>query len=153
MTGRSARISAECCDEPSEDCTGGYPHTCNAGCAVVFLPFWTECRSALGKDSSQCEPAVALCEAAASTVAAPSLAEQLNVQCSDGTAAAGCVPACSEAFHGYPMLPNIEGEDSKLTCEFHHGFYSWVGSAVRALSSSFRLCLPSAYLCVVSIVT
>ena len=151
--GHSAQITAECCDEASEDCTGGYPHTCNAGCAAIFLPFWTDCRSALGKDSSQFEPAVALCEAAAPTTAAPSLAEQLNVECSAGTAAADCVPACSQAYHGYLMLLNIEGEDSKLSCELHHGFYSWVGSAVRALSSSRRLCLPSADLCFISILT
>ena len=62
--GRSAQVTAECCDEADEDCRGGYPHTCNAGCAAIFLPFWTECRSALGKDSQMFEPAVALCEAA-----------------------------------------------------------------------------------------
>ena len=104
MAGRSAQITATCCDELTEDCSGGYPHTCNAGCAAVFLPFWTECRSALGKDSPAFEPAVALCEATQGPTAAPSLAEQLNVQCSDGTAAADCVPECSEAYHGYLML-------------------------------------------------
>ena len=62
MAGRSAQITATCCDELTEDCIGGYPHTCNVGCAAVFLPFWTECRSALGKDSSAFEPAV-VCEA------------------------------------------------------------------------------------------
>ena len=41
---------------------------------------------------------------------------------SDGTAAADCVPECSEAYHGYLLLLNIEGEDSKLSCELHHGF-------------------------------
>jgi hypothetical protein len=83
VPGRSAQITAECCDEPTEDCSGGYPHTCNAGCAAIFLPFWTDCRSSLGKESRQFEPAVALCEAASSATTAPSLAEQLNVQCAD----------------------------------------------------------------------
>ena len=47
----------------------------------------------------------------------------------DGTAAADCVPECSERYHGYLMLLNIDGDDSKLSCELHHGYYSWVGAA------------------------
>ena len=131
LPSRTQAITAECCDEPSEDCTGGYPQTCNAGCASLFLPFWDECRSALGKDSRHFEQAVALCEAASG--GSLTLAEQLHVECSDGTAAADCVPECTEQVHGFLMLLNIEGEDSKLSCELHHGFYSWVGAAVRAL--------------------
>eukprot|EP01046_Picozoa_sp_COSAG06_P009032 COSAG06_NODE_466_length_15349_cov_53.328262_2_plen_219_part_00 len=42
LPSRTAAITAECCDEPTEDCTGGSPHTCNAGCAAIFLPFWDE---------------------------------------------------------------------------------------------------------------
>jgi hypothetical protein len=148
LPSRTQAITAECCDEPSEDCTGGYPQTCNAGCASLFLPFWDECRSALGKDSRHFEPAVALCEAASG--GSLTLAEQLHVECSDGTAAADCVPECTEQVHGFLMLLNIEGEDSKLSCELHHGFYSWVGAAVRVflthmhLSSPFLSSLPAA---------
>ena len=36
-------IAVECCDEPTEDCSDGYPHTCNAGCAGLLLPFWDDC--------------------------------------------------------------------------------------------------------------
>ena len=129
----SAEVTRECCDEPGEDCTGGYPRTCNAGCAAVFLPFWSECESALGKDSRRFEPVVALCQATVDSVL-PSLAEQLNVQCTDGTPAAECVPDCSESFHGYLLLLNLNGEDSKLSCELHHGQYSWCGAAVRICS-------------------
>jgi len=131
VTRRSAEVTARCCDEAGEDCSGGHPHTCNAGCAAIFLPFWTDCRSALGKDSSAFEPVVALCNQAAPPAAAASLAEQLNVQCTDGTAAADCVPACSEQLHGFLMLLNIGGNDLKLSCELRHSFYSWVGAAVR----------------------
>eukprot|EP01043_Picozoa_sp_COSAG02_P010643 COSAG02_NODE_378_length_23535_cov_35.310164_14_plen_865_part_00 len=134
LESRSAEVTRVCCDEPEEDCTGGYPHSCNAGCAATFLPFWEECRTALGKDSQRFEPVVALCTASAGssgTASRPSLAEQLNLQCTDGTAAAECVPQCSAAYHGYLMLLNIDGEDSKLSCELHHTLYSWMGSAVR----------------------
>jgi hypothetical protein len=126
---RTGDINRECCNEPTEDCSSGYPRTCNAGCAALFLPFWTECRSTLGKDSRNFEPIVAMCEAAAG--AAPSLARQLNVACSDGTPAAECVPDCCEGLHGSLMLLNIEGHDSKFACELRHGLYSWVGPAVR----------------------
>jgi hypothetical protein len=123
-------INRECCDELTEDCTGGYPHTCNAGCGALLLPFWADCRAALGKQSAQFEGVIALCDQSAA--GRPSLAEQLDVQCTDGTAAADCVPDCSKEYHGYLMLLNIEGDDFKLSCELHHGFYSWVGAAVRA---------------------
>ncbi len=135
-------ITAECCDEPSEDCTGGYPHSCNAACAAIFLPFWEECRTALGQSSSHFEPTVALCEAAMHS--APSLAEQLNVECSDGTATSECVPECTESYHGFLMLISIDGDDSKLSCELNRGLYSWVGSAVSSQdaypSLSYAMC-------------
>jgi hypothetical protein len=129
LSWRTGDINRECCDEASEDCSGGYPHSCNAGCAALFLPFWAECQAALGKDSQNYEPVVEMCEAAAG--AAPSLAQQLNVACSDGTAPEDCVPTCCEDLHGSLMLLNIEGHDSKFACELRHGLYSWVGPAVR----------------------
>ena len=137
LPSRTQAITAECCDEPSEDCSGGYPQTCNAGCASLFLPFWDECRSALGKDSRDFEPAVALCEAASG--GSLTLAEQLHVECSDGTAAADCVPECTEQVHWFLMLLNIEGEDSKLSC---CTTASTPGSARRCARSS-RTYIPS----------
>ena len=127
LTSRTEEITAECCDEPSEDCTGGYPHTCNSGCAALFLPFWDDCRSLLGESGMQFEPVVALCRQA--NEASASLAEQLNIQCSDGTPAADCVPECSASLHGYLLLLGVGGDDSKLSCEQHHGQYSWVGAS------------------------
>ena len=135
---RTDDINSECCNDPSEDCSGGYPATCNAGCAALFLPFWDECHDMLGKSSSNYEPTVALCEAAVET--APSLAGQLNVQCSDGTPVAECVPECNEAVHGYLMLIDIEGEDVKLSCELRRGYYSWVGPSVRFALSRRSAC-------------
>jgi hypothetical protein len=68
-----------------------------------------------------------------------SLAEQLGVECADGTAAADCVPECDETVHGYLMLLNIEGDDSKFSCQQQNGLHSWVGSAVRCSSSLSNL--------------
>ena len=36
-------INTECCDEPTEDCSSGYPATCNADCAAVLLPVQAAC--------------------------------------------------------------------------------------------------------------
>ena len=130
LESRSAEVTRVCCDEPEEDCTGGRPQSCNVGCAATFLPFWHDCQATMGKDSALFEPVVAMCMASADPAHA-SLAEQLNLQCTDGTSAAECVPQCSEQYHGYLMLLNIDGDDSKLSCEVHHGYYSWVGAAVH----------------------
>ena len=53
----------------------------------------------------------------------------------DGTATEDCVPTCTADRHGVLLLLNIDGEDSKLSCELHHALYSWVGAAVRCLPS------------------
>jgi hypothetical protein len=83
----------------------------------------------LGENSIHFEPTVALCEAVVRT--APTLADQLQVECTDGTAAADCIPHCAEDKHGVLLLLNIEGEDSNMSCELRRGLYSWVGKAVR----------------------
>ena len=31
----TVQVTAECCDEPTEDCSNGYPASCNADCAKV----------------------------------------------------------------------------------------------------------------------
>ena len=49
--------------------------------------------------------------------------------CIDGTASEDCVPTCTIGLHGVLLLLNIDGEDSKLSCELHHAVYSWVGAA------------------------
>jgi hypothetical protein len=38
-----APVNVECCDEPTEDCTAGFPATCNAGCAALLLPAQAAC--------------------------------------------------------------------------------------------------------------
>ena len=99
---------------------------CTQDCATHLLPFWADCHTALGPMMAQFEPTVSLCQ-----TRTPSLAEQLNVQCTDGTTAADCVPSCVAEFHGYLMLLNIDGSDTKLTCVMRRGLFSWVGMAVR----------------------
>jgi hypothetical protein len=39
----AARVTAECCDEPTESCSSGIPNTCNDGCAAVLLPMQASC--------------------------------------------------------------------------------------------------------------
>ena len=133
---RSAEVTAECCDEIGENCDDGYPHTCNSRCAEVFLPFWRDCRGALGKGSGRFEPVVEMCEAAVPLPPPPptadggSFAQQLSVACADESFShEECVPVCTATLHGFLLLLNIDGNDSKLSCELHHGLYSWMGEA------------------------
>ncbi len=64
LASQTQMINVVCCDEPSEDCTGGAPAVCNVGCAELFLPFMQSCGSVLGEHLTDFEPVVALCEAA-----------------------------------------------------------------------------------------
>lgn len=36
-------VMEECCNEAEEDCTNGFPATCNARCAEVLLPLQSAC--------------------------------------------------------------------------------------------------------------
>jgi hypothetical protein len=131
ISSRAAAVSAECCDEPSEDCSGGVPHTCNVGCAAVFLPFWADCGAQLGPNPEYLS-VVTMCEAAGPG-SNPSgdpdgLAHQFNLACADG-ATDGCIPPCAEPLRGDLLLLNLNGNDGKYSCELHHGLHSWVGAA------------------------
>ena len=130
---RAAEINTRCCDEVDEDCSGGYPHTCNEDCADVLLPFWRDCRSALGKSAGQFEGAVALCNVVTTSTPA-NFAQQMNVVCSGDDASladAECIPECGMNVHGYILLLNLDGTDLRLTCSLSHGRYSWVGAAME----------------------
>lgn len=149
VSDRSAEITLECCDEVGEDCSGGYPHTCNLRCAEVFLPFWRDCRDALGKGSGRFEPVVALCQAAAPgpapAASGGSFAQQLSVACADDSFShEECIPECTAQLHGFLLLLNIDGNDSKLSCELHHGKYSWMGEATDG-KRSFLPCFLLLY--------
>eukprot|EP01047_Picozoa_sp_COSAG01_P089359 COSAG01_NODE_21482_length_900_cov_1.229713_1_plen_226_part_01 len=111
MASRVQTVQARCCDEATEDCSGGYPRTCNAGCVAVFLPFWTECGSLLGS-AAVYQQTVSLCQQAQPASPGRGLAHEFNLVCSDG-AVGSCVPACSEALRGDLLLMNLNGEDSK----------------------------------------
>jgi hypothetical protein len=50
---RMTALAAECCDEPSEDCSSGTPATCNAGCAALMLPFRDDCLQQLAQQSGR----------------------------------------------------------------------------------------------------
>ena len=121
-------INAACCDE------GQCLHGCSAACSAKLLPFWDECGSVLGEALQQFEPDVVQCKAAQAAPAArsapvvrstaaptlPNIADQLGVECSDGTPAAECVPSCDEGLHGALLFLSTEGTDAKMTCQLRN---------------------------------
>ena len=42
-----APVNVECCDGPTEDCSAGFPATCDAECAAVLLPAQAACEDFL----------------------------------------------------------------------------------------------------------
>ena len=42
-----APVNTERCDEPTEDCSAGFPATCNEGCAALLLPAQAACEDFL----------------------------------------------------------------------------------------------------------
>ena len=135
VTGRTNAVNKKCCQHP-QDCSSGAPSVCTAGCAKLFLPFWIECAHLLStspKFIHSMKDTVTKCRAAedgahGSVGGGVSLARQLNLVC-DGVAEDECVPQCSNQLHGDILLLNIDGDDSKFSCNFAHGKYSWVGAA------------------------
>jgi hypothetical protein len=122
------RINVECCDEPSEICSGGNIGICNEGCAALVNPLWAACQAELG-------PAAAVLAAAADRCSAPPppagvhAVKQIFVTCPANAIAANCVPRCEPETNGDLLLLNMDGDDTKLTCELHQDKYSWVGSS------------------------
>jgi hypothetical protein len=53
----------------------------------------------------------------------------MSVQCTDGTAAEACIPECGADTHGWILLLNLDGTDTKFSCSLAHGLYSWMGAA------------------------
>ena len=143
VEGRTAEVNAACCSDPGDDCDSGMPTACGAECAAVLLPFWQDCevhlRAAGGNGHrrmqsdvyDQIHRVVQECQEADVSRAGETLAMQLSLSCTDESAvsAAECVPACSRELHGDLLLATIDGEDSKYSCELHHGLYSWMGAA------------------------
>eukprot|EP01052_Picozoa_sp_SAG31_P023968 SAG31_NODE_2010_length_6670_cov_3.036220_4_plen_1142_part_00 len=146
-------INIECCDEPGEDCSGGRVHTCNPSCSERIMPLWSACQAKLGEAAEILREAAALCPTPASANSNPeqhgknpilvngdnsddnqllftSLSANMYMSsCPAGHPADDCVPMCEEMTNGYLLILNINGEDTKMTCELHHMLYSWIGGA------------------------
>eukprot|EP01050_Picozoa_sp_SAG11_P006893 SAG11_NODE_556_length_8552_cov_8.500651_1_plen_344_part_10 len=122
-------INTECCDEPDERCSNGRIQTCNDGCGALIMPLWTNCGPQLGPAAKILRDAVALCHEDDQFSYNEMSAHMFMATCPPGFPASDCIPLCEEPTNGYLLLLNIEGEDSKLTCELHHDIYSWVGGA------------------------
>jgi hypothetical protein len=54
---------------------------------------------------------------------------EFTVVCPEGVVADDCIPKCSADIQGDLLLLNMEGDDTKMTCELHNLIYSWIGGA------------------------
>jgi hypothetical protein len=102
-------VTAECCDEPSEDCSSGYPATCNAGCAAVLLPVQAACDGFLAAGGIAFVPVKNLIDAAAATCPPPlpscGSADELNAAFEPVTAEC-CDEPSEDCSSGFPATCN-----------------------------------------------
>ena len=105
-------VLQECCDEPGEDCSGGYPSVCNAGCRTVLQPFKESCDAMLA--SPMWAPIRSMITAAwdtcpsgcADSSAFASYMDGLNAACCPrGVCRAGTAPKTCDATCAAVLFP------------------------------------------------
>jgi len=137
---RVAAVGIACC-APAEG-GGGHrrmqadcalPTACpSEACAATFVEFYDECGGELAGELGEYTPLYESCQDMRQ--GSSSIAMQLGVECTENGVSDGeCIPECNAEIHGYILLINIDGGDSKLSCQLHHTLYSWIGGAVRFL--------------------
>jgi hypothetical protein len=144
MPQRLSAINEECCNGPMDDCSDGKLHSCSESCAALLLPMWSSCRSELGQTVTALEEAVALCPTSVTSggMASSSTVREFMAVCPAGVIAMDCIPACGDDVYGDLLLLNLNGDDSKLTCELRNGLFSWIGASGGAACWQFIYRLP-----------
>jgi hypothetical protein len=128
---RASDITAECCDEPTEDCADGHPSICNAGCAAVLLPVRASCAAGFlstGENLKPLRDALDVGAAACSCTSNDALElHRLAVQtaccqkdaCPDGDLPTTCSPggACAKVLMAMQVAcaPFLVGQGTLLT--------------------------------------
>lgn len=112
-----APVNAECCDEPTEDCTSSspdqasYPKVCNAGCQRLLLPMQETCSAFLAEPGHErlqvaVEQAAANCQQCSTSQDFADLLSSAhavccadpNQDCTSGVPAGGCDHDCATAL-------------------------------------------------------
>ena len=128
LAAQSAAVMDACCAATSgghrraqADCP--LPEICpSTRCADVFQPFYDSCSAELEATPELNTGLAALSASCNELVGGSSLAHQLNLQCTDVSIHPDeCIPPCNADYHGYMMLLNVGGDDSKFSCNLAHG--------------------------------
>jgi hypothetical protein len=104
---RTDAVTAECCNEPGEDCSGGAPRSPNAGCCGVLVPFFQDCAAEMGAGVDAIRDVVAMCPAGG-TGPAPTASTVLlfSAVCPPGVLLETCIPICDATTNGFVLLLN-----------------------------------------------
>jgi hypothetical protein len=107
------------------------PEVCpSVRCAAVFQGFYNGCSAELEASPELGAGLAALSASCTEILGGSSLAQQLNLECTDSSLSTeDCIPPCNAEYHGYMLLLNLDGDDSKFSCNLAHGRYSWMGAA------------------------
>jgi hypothetical protein len=126
---RTDAVTAECCDEPGEDCSGGAPRSPNAGCCGVLVPFFQDCAAEMGAGVDSIRDVGGLCPAGGVGPAPTASAVLLfSAVCPPGVLLETCIPYCDESTNGDVLLLQQAGNDMRLLCEMNSYFFSWIGA-------------------------
>ena len=135
-------VFEECCDEPGEDCSDGRPHSTNADCCGILVPFYRDCAGAMGADADSVREAVALCPTGPAGPTPTSTAVLLfSAKCPPGVVLDSCIPNCDQSTNGDVLLLNQDGSDMRLLCEMQNFLFS-VRSKIPFVHPLF-LCHPA----------
>ena len=125
LTQKTEAVFEECCNEPGEDCSGGTPHSANAGCCAVLVPFFQDCAGEMGADAESIREAVALCPTGPVAPTPTATAVLLfSAKCPPGVVLDSCIPNCDESTNGDVLLLNQDGSDMRLLCEMQNFLFS-----------------------------
>jgi hypothetical protein len=104
---RMEAVTAECCDEPGEDCSGGGPQSPNAACCGVLMPFFQDCAAEMGAGVDSIGDVLAMCPAGGTgPVATASAGRLFSAVCPPGVLLDTCIPVCDATTNGFVLLLN-----------------------------------------------
>jgi hypothetical protein len=104
---RTEAVTAECCDEPGEDCSSGAPRSPNAGCCAILVPFLQDCAAEMGAGVDSIRSVVETCPAGGGGPAPTASAVLLfSAVCPPGVLLETCIPVCDATTNGFVLLLN-----------------------------------------------
>ena len=156
VSARSQAVNKACC--PSHVKCDRLPATCGTHCAKEFVPFFSDCSRILKQNkaiyqkfNTDCQEtqaqavrmlskpvsvkmfkvAIATKPRSSDSTPAGAVVEKEFHSICKGANILKCVPVCNAATHGFELLANVDGLDTKFSCNLGNNLYSWLSTAAQ----------------------